>query len=54
MKTKILGFALMISLAATLGACEQGAQEGTTSTPEATTPATTDTAKPAPEKDKKN
>ncbi len=36
MKTKIFGLALMLSLAAVLGACEGGEPGGTTATPAAT------------------
>ncbi len=48
MRTKIFGFALMLSLAAFLGACEGGGGGGTTTTPAATgEPTDTGAATPA-------
>lgn len=50
MKTKIFGFALMLSLAAVLGACDTGTNDPA-GTPPATTPAPgepTDGVTPAP------
>ncbi len=47
MKTKIFGFALMLSLAAVLGACETGTEPTGTPTP-AAPGEPTDGATPAP------